>query len=272
MLKRAGKVCLKTHMPNKKPKVAIISLTSCEGCEVAILDLGEKLLEALKNVELISFKYMMEAEVSNLRECDIAFVEGSPTTERDIKLLKEARAKAKIVIALGTCADLGGVQKIKDYRDKKEIYEYVYSTHGKGENNDGGGISKYIKVDAVIPGCPITKEEFLRCVLETLAGKLFNIEENPVCSECLNNGYECLLQKGEICLGPMTYAGCGAICIKSKQGCWGCRGFLPEIGGKDKNGELFNKKFKNFKNKLKEMMDDNQINSIQEVFGVRDKI
>lgn len=259
-------------MPKKKPKIAIISLTSCEGCEVAILDLGEKLLEVLKDVELINFKYMMEAEVSNFRGCDITFVEGSPSTARDINLLQEVRKNSKAVIALGTCAHLGGVQKIKDYRDKKEVYKYVYGMQGKGENNDGGGILKYIKVDAVIPGCPITKEEFLRCVSEILAGKIFAIEENPVCYECLNNGNECLLQKGEICLGPLTYAGCDAICVKSKQGCWGCRGFLPEIGGKDKNGELINKKFENFKNKLQEMMDDDQINSIQEVFGVRDKI
>lgn len=261
-------------MQKKKLKIAIVSLTSCEGCEVAVLDLGEKLLEVLKNVELIKFKYMMDAEVERLEGCDIAFIEGSPTTARDIKLAQEVRRKAKKVIALGLCAHLGGVQKIKDYRDKGEVYKYVYGKLGNGENNDGGGIDKYIKVDGVIPGCPIDKEEFLRAVLELLAGREFHIEENPVCYECLNNGYECLLQKGEICLGPLVYAGCDAICLKSKQPCWGCRGFLPEVlnspqslGG-DCGGET-NCKLANFRAKLKEIASDSEVEEVEEVFGLK---
>ncbi len=266
-------------MPNKKIKIAIISLTSCEGCEVAILDLGERLLEIFKNVEtrhassvqLIKSKDMMDEEVEKLEGCDIAFIEGSPTTARDIKLAQEVRRKAKKVIALGSCAHLGGVQKIKDYRGKKEIYKYVYGKSGNGENNDGGGINKYVKVDGVIPGCPIDKNEFLRAVLELLAGREFHIEENPVCYECLNNGYECLLQKGEVCLGPVVYAGCNAICLKSKQPCWGCRGFLPEASQSpvgDCGGET-NCKLANFRAKLKEIASDKEVESVEEVFGLK---
>ncbi|MFH0854344.1 MAG: hypothetical protein V1891_02540 [bacterium] len=258
-----------------KLKIAIISLTSCEGCEIAILNLGEKLLTALENVEIASFKYMIESsdkeEKSScrLQSLDIAFVEGSPSNKKDITLLKNVRKNAKKIIALGHCAHLGGIQKIKNYRGKENIAKYVYKQYTKIENNDGGGIDKYIKVDGVIPGCPITKEEFLKCVNDALAEKEFEIEENPVCYECLNNGYECLLQKGEICFGPATLGGCDAICLKSEQSCWGCRGFLPEIDAKNKNGETINRKLENLKSKLKEIANEKDIEGVEEVFGLR---
>ncbi len=303
-------------MQNKKLKIAIISLTSCEGCEIAVLDLGEQLVKILKNVELINFKYMMDEEVAKLDGCDVAFVEGSPLNNRDIKLLKEVRKKSKKVIALGNCAHLGCVQKIKNYRGKEDVARYVYpastencvfekadkssklhknilkvkkqdvcggvyESYEKIENNEGGGIDKYVKVNAVIPGCPITKEEFLRCLLDLISGKDFLIKENPVCYECLNNGYECLLQKGEICLGPLTYAGCDAICLKSKQACWGCRGFLPEVtvasesSGRDSDGtgERYSGgaicKLINLRAKLREIASDNDVESVEEVFGLK---
>ncbi len=260
-------------MKNNKLKIAIISLTSCEGCEIAVLDLGEKLVEALKNVELINFKYMMDAEVAELDGCDVAFIEGSPLNNRDIKLLQEARKKSKKVIALGNCAHLGCVQKIKNYRGKEDVAKYVYENSEKIENNEGGGIDMRVKVDAVIPGCPITKEEFLRCLVNLISGKDFTIKENPVCYECLNNGYECLLQKGEICLGPVIYAGCDAICLKSKQACWGCRGFLPEVTAasesakRDSDGTSC--KLENLRAKLREIASDKEVESVEEVFGLK---
>ncbi|OGF20316.1 hypothetical protein A2Y83_03005 [Candidatus Falkowbacteria bacterium RBG_13_39_14] len=259
----------------QKPKIAIISLTSCEGCEIAVLDLGAKLLEALKNVELVSFKYMMEASLCNKRNelpsCDIAFVEGSPANKKDIELLKEVRKKAEKVIALGHCAHLGGVQRMKNYGDKEKIAKSVYKQYKKIENNDGGGIDKYIKVDGVIPGCPITKDEFLRSLIAALAGREFEIEESPVCYECLNNSYECLLQKGEICLGPVTLGGCGAICVKSGQACWGCRGFLPEVLPL-RDGACpvsTNAKLENLRSKLKEIASEEDIEGVEEIFGLR---
>lgn len=260
-------------MPPRKLKIAIISLTSCEGCEIAVLDLGEKLLSALKNVELIKFKYMMDSEVEKLANCEIAFIEGSPTTARDVALLKEARKKARKIVALGLCAHLGGVQKIKNYRGKERIIKYVYEQYEKIENNEGSGIDKYVKVDAIIPGCPINQEEFLRCLFDVMSDKDFIIKESPVCYECLNNGYECILQKGEICLGPVIYAGCDAICLKSKQPCWGCRGFLPEA---DNNSNLQmkfkstkSKKMENLKKKLREIASDKDVDSIAEIFGLK---
>lgn len=260
-------------MKKNKLKIAIISLTSCEGCEIAVLDLGERLIKVLDNVELINFKYMMDEEVSKLDRCDIAFVEGSPLNDRDIKLLKEVRKKSKKIIALGNCAHLGCVQKIKNYRGKERIIKYVYEQYEKIENNEGSGIDKYVKVDAIIPGCPINQEEFLRCLFDVMSDKDFIIKENPVCYECLNNGYECVLQKGEICLGPVIYAGCDAICLKSKQPCWGCRGFLPEA---DNNSNLQmkfkftkSKKMENLKKKLYSIASEKEVEHRKEVFGLK---
>ncbi|MFC1615397.1 hypothetical protein ACFL2L_01220 [Patescibacteria group bacterium] len=262
------------NIKNKKPKIAIISLTSCEGCEIAVLDLGERLIKVLGNVELINFKYMMDAEVANLKGCDIAFVEGSPVNNRDIKLLKEVRKNSKKIIALGNCAHLGGVQKIKNYGDKEKIAKYVYKMYKEIENNDGSGIDKYIKIDSVIPGCPINKEEFLKCCLNVLAGREFKITENPVCYECLNSGYECLLQNGQICMGPVTIGGCDAICLKSKQACWGCRGVLPEVDvgavHEPSHRACPNvNKMQNLKKKLQSIAGKENIDGVEEIFGVK---
>lgn len=266
-------------MKKLKPKIAIISLTSCEGCEIAILDLGAKLLEIFKHVELVSFKYMMDFSeggqaLARFQECDIAFVEGSPTNKKDIELLMEVRKKTKKVIALGHCAHLGGVQKIKNYGDKEKIAKYVYQEYKKIENNAGGWIDKYIEVDGVIPGCPIAKEEFLKFVTDALAGREFEIEENPVCYECLNNEYECLLQKGEICLGPVTLGGCSAVCVKSGQACWGCRGYLQEITNHNSNLQMKSKstnnnKLENLRNKLKQIVSEKETEGVEEVFGLK---
>jgi len=262
-------------MHNKKPKIAIISLTSCEGCEIAVLDLGERLIKVLGAVDLINFKYMMNAEVSSLKGCDIAFVEGSPVNDRDIKLLKEVKEKSKKIIALGNCAHLGGVQKMKNYGNKEKIVKYVYKMYKDIKNNDGSGIDKYVKVDAIIPGCPINKEEFLKCCLDVLAGRDFKITENPVCYECLNNGYECLLQKDEVCLGPAVIGGCDAICLKSKQACWACRGFLPEVDekaiypvGAGPRACPINK-MENLKAKLLSIAGKKNIDGVEEVFGLK---
>lgn len=254
-------------MLERKIKVAIVSLTSCEGCEISILDLGNDLVELLKNVELINFKYMMDAEVEKLEGADIAFIEGSPLSEKDIALLKKVREKAKIIFALGTCAHLGCVQKIKNYRDKTELVKYVYKNFQSIENNNAGGIDKYINIDGVVPGCPINKSEFKNFLLNILAGKKIHIEETPVCYECQTRDYECVLQKGQICLGPMIIGGCEAICLKSKQGCWGCRGFLPEVDNKNGTEKILNNKMNNLINKLKDIAAEENIKEIEETFG-----
>lgn len=241
-----------------KPKIAIISLTSCEGCQFAVLDLGEKFVNLLQEVEVEEFRLLEdEPDLSNY---DIAFVEGNPITKENMALLKKVRQKTKILVALGNCAALGGIWEIKNYRDKKKTIRYIYKNVKKVANPDICEIDNFVKVDYTIPGCPITGEEFLRITYELLEGKQPKIEEQPVCYECQEAGYECLLQKGEICLGPITLGGCRAVCLENNQSCWGCRGLVKGCN------------IKSLLQELKKKHSQSDINMVLEVFGLRDSV
>jgi coenzyme F420-reducing hydrogenase gamma subunit len=242
----------------KKPKLAFISLTSCEGCQFAILDLGKRLLKLFQEIEMEEFRLIKEGE--NRSFYDIAFIEGNPVTRANFKLLQQVRKRAKILIVLGNCAADGGVWQIKNYHDKNKIIRYVYKNTEKIANPNIGEVSRLVRVDYTVPGCPITGGEFLRLTYELLAGKMPRIEEEPVCYECQTRGFACLLQKGEICLGPITLGGCHAVCLENKQSCWGCRGLVKGANIKSLLREL----------KLKHST--KEINLVLEIFGFRDSV
>lgn len=243
---------------HKKPKIAIIGLTSCEGCQFVMLDQGKRFLDWLKKVDLEEFR-LLEEEPETAESYDICFVEGNPVTRENVKLLKRMREKSKLLVVLGNCAALGGVWEMKNYRDKKKTIRAVYKS-AKVANPDIREVDNFVKVDLAIPGCPIDGDEFIEIANQLLLGKVPHLDQSPVCRECQINGYECLLQKGEICLGPITLAGCKAVCLKSKQACWGCRGLFE--GAKVENlMKLLRKKFTR-----------DEINRVMEVFGARDSI
>lgn len=228
----------------KKLKIAILTITDCEGCIVEIFNLGERFLDLLSKIELADFKLF--ESLPEPPEYDIAIVEGCPITKKDLKRLQEARKKSKILVALGACACLGGIAKIKNYSDKKKIINYVYKKQRGIDNPDIRPLKEYVKVDFEIPGCPINKEEFLRVIEGFLEGKTPIIPKRPVCFECplKNNG--CLLNRGKICFGPISLAGCGAPCPQAGFLCDACRGPLKEKIGLDiiklRLKEKFNKK------------------------------
>lgn len=241
-----------------KPKIAIIGLTSCEGCQFVMLDQGHKFLNLLKNVEVEDFRLIKEGP--NLSDrYDICFVEGNPVTAENIKLLKEVRKRSKWLVVLGNCAALGGVWEIKNYHSKQKAIRQVYKKM-KVENPDIKEVDNFVEVDFTIPGCPIDGKEFMELAYQLISGKLPRIPQNPVCYECQARGYECLLQKGEICLGPISLGGCQAVCLKSKQACWGCRGLFEGA------------KVENFMNHLLKIFPKEEIYSVMEVFGARDSI
>ena len=247
-------------MKSRKPKIAIISLTSCTGCQVAIFDLGQKFLDLLKEIEIVYFRFLTEKESGG--DYDIVFVEGNPTTTEEFQILKEMRRKSNFLVVLGNCAAMGGIQEIKNYHDKNQIIKLVYQNYQNLENREITEINKVVDVDFVIPGCPINGHDFLQCIYDLLAGKKPKIFERPVCDECHKNEYPCLLQEGKICFGPWTKGGCGAICLKSGQACWGCRGLLEEVDSKK-----MIKTLKDISGKTEE-----EIKKIAEIFGLRDNI
>jgi len=219
---------LKNDMSNsQKKKVAIVGLTCCEGCEFAVLDLAQKFLDLAKIVDVEEFR-MIKNDPKVAGPYDICFVEGSVVTKSNLRQLRRLREVSKTLVVLGNCADTGGIHQMKNYGDKEELLKKVFKDTKGIENPDIEPLSNLVKVDYTIPGCPITGEEFLEVTYQLLSGLPVKIPQNPVCWECQIRGYECLLQKGEICLGPITLAGCKAICLKGRQSCWGCRGLIEE--------------------------------------------
>ncbi|MBL7141485.1 hypothetical protein ISS21_00040 [Patescibacteria group bacterium] len=245
-------------MKSNKPKVAIINLTSCSGCLVEIINLGERLLDILEYIEIVNFP-LVEGRKA-LGQYDITFIEGSPITKENIEDLERIRQKSKFLIALGICACIGGIPKIKNYYNKDKLIKTVYQSVKKIDNPLIKPLKEYVKVDFEIPGCPPDKNEIYWVIKELLAGKIPKIQSQPVCYECQIREYECLLQKGLPCLGPVILGGCEAICLKSGEPCGGCRGLLD------------NAKVKNFKKLLKEQrMSGKKLNSLLEGFGIRDQ-
>ena len=211
-------------MKKTKPTIAIVSLTSCEGCEFVMLDQGNKLLNWLKQVDVGDFRLIEELPMT-AQHIDICFVEGNPVTKANLALLKKMRKMSDLLVVVGNCAALGGVWELKNYTSKQKTVRQIYKKT-KVENPDIKEVDNFVKVDFTIPGCPINGQEFLEMAQQLIKGRIPQIPNSPVCQECQNNGYECLLQKGEICLGPITLGGCDAVCLKSKQACWGCRGLF----------------------------------------------
>jgi len=243
---------------SKKPKIAIISLTSCEGCQFVLLDQGKRFLDLIKNFEVDEFR-LIEDRPMTADHYDICFIEGNPVTKENIALLKKMRKISDTLIVLGNCAALGGVWELKNYKSKQKTIKQVYQKL-KVPNPDIKEINNFVKVDFTIPGCPITGSEFMEVAYMLLEGRKPRLDQSPVCYECQTRGYECLLQKGEICLGPITLAGCEAVCLKSKQACWGCRGLFEGAQVENLMTHLLN----NFSRE--------QIYQVMEVFGVKDSI
>ena len=212
---------------DKKPKVAIVGLTCCEGCEFAILDLGQRFLELTKYIDLVEFR-MIKEDPPKTGPYDICFIEGSAVTKKNLKVLKELRRVSKMLVVLGNCAHTGGVHRMKNWVGRVRALGQVYDKPKGIDNLVILPIAEIVKVDFTIPTCPVNAEEFLLILKQILAGKKPQIPQNPVCYECQINGYECLLQKGELCCGPITLGGCNAVCLKAGQPCWGCRGLLEE--------------------------------------------
>ena len=207
-----------------KPKVAFFDFTSCEGCQLTVVDSLQTHLDLLDAVEIVQFR---EAISERGEDYAVAFIEGSITRESDEARIKQIREQAAILVALGACAHLGGVNAIKNLAPLDDVRQYVYGDKAQWYATYAARpISAVVKVDAFIPGCPIDREEFIRVVKAVLLGKKPPIPDYPMCVECKLKENICMFHKGGFCLGPVTRAGCGAICPTYNDGCEGCRGAI----------------------------------------------
>lgn len=243
----------------KTPKMAIVSLTSCEGCQFALLDLGERFLNFVESVEMIDFR-LLEDEEDPGNNLNLILVEGNPVTEDNVKLLKKARKRAKLLCALGNCAAMGGIPEIKNYQEGASTIKHVYKYLQGINNPEIKEIDNFVKVDFTFPGCPINAEEFLKYMPKLLRGNVPAIPDQPVCVECKKKGNRCLLLDKKPCFGPMILGGCDAVCPTAKMVCQGCRGLRP-------NGNI-----KAMRATLKNMMTDEEFENTAEIYGLRDDI
>ncbi len=208
----------------EKPKVAFFDFTCCEGCQLQIANKEDTLIDFLSLVEVINFREISSDEGDNY---DIAFIEGSISRKDQIERLNEIRAKAKMLVSIGTCAVFGGINKLANRFSEKDLINEVYGDNPK-DTIPVKSVKEVVKVDFEIPGCPISKAEFENIILHLVIGADFNYKKYPVCVECKQHLNHCLLDKGKICLGAITRAGCDAPCPTGKLPCYGCRGPADE--------------------------------------------
>lgn len=248
-----------SNMPKEKKKIAIVSLTSCEGCQFALLDLGERFLNLANQVEMVDFR-LLEDEEDKGGKIDIGIVEGNPTTKENIKTLKELRKRSQLLVVLGNCAAMGGVPEIKNYQEGKNTIKHVYKYIQGIENPEIKEVDNFVKVDFTFPGCPINGEEFLKYLPLLLEGTIPEIPDQPVCVECRQKGNKCLFLEKKPCFGPMIQGGCEAVCPSARMMCQGCRGLR-------KTGNV-----KAMRATLKTMMTDQEFEDTTEIYGLRDDI
>jgi len=209
-----------------KPKVAFFDFTGCEGCQLTVIDALQTHPDLLAAVEIVQFREAMSERGENYQ---IAFIEGSCSRASDEARLKAIRAQAQIVVALGACAHLGGVNALRNWQSSEEVRRYVYGQGGKHyDSHRALPIEAVIPVECVIPGCPIDRHEFIEAVKALLQGRLPSLPDYPVCVECKLHENGCLFLGGIACLGSVTRAGCGAICPSFGAGCEGCRGLVSD--------------------------------------------
>jgi coenzyme F420-reducing hydrogenase gamma subunit len=211
-------------VPLSKPKVGFFGFTGCEGCQLQIANKEQTLGDLLGSIEVMNFRLISSDKLGGY---DIAFIEGSITTDEDVRRLKNIRKQAKTLVAIGACACLGGVNNLRDRFPLADTVNAVYGTQPV-DTGPVRRVSDVVTVDIELPGCPIDKNEFEWLVRHLILGLEPQFPQYSVCVECKQRINVCVYDMGMICLGPVTRAGCNAICPRNHLGCWGCRGPADE--------------------------------------------
>ena len=207
-----------------KPKVAVHKFSSCDGCQLAFLNLGETLLEVAELVDLVHFAEA--GPVAPDEVVDIAFVEGSVSTPDDVERIKRVRANSRHLVTIGACATAGGVQALRGLADAKQWTAGIYASPEQiASLDESTPIAQHVKVDLELWGCPVNGRQVLGALRALLSGFLPPAEEDKVCMECKRRLVVCVMvARGAPCMGPVTRTGCGALCPAYGRDCYGCYG------------------------------------------------
>lgn len=207
-----------------KPKLGVWKFSSCDGCQLSLLDCEDELLALAGALEIA---YFLEASSATVKgPYDISLVEGSITTPHDAHRIHEIRRASKTLVSIGACATTGGIQALRNFASIGDFVSAVYATPAYISTlRTSTAIADHVPVDFELQGCPIDKRQLLEVVSATLAGRRPNVPRHSVCVECKRAGITCVtVARGIACLGPVTQAGCGALCPLYARGCFGCFG------------------------------------------------
>ncbi len=211
-----------------KPKLAVYKFSSCDGCQLTLLNLEDQLLDIVGAVEIAFF---LEARRRVLPPpYDIGLIEGSVSTPDEEKRVHQVRRDCKYLIAIGACATSGGIQSLRNWSNVKEFADRVYPNPEYLDTLETSTpVAAHVFVDFELRGCPISGDQLLEVISSLLVGRKPRIPSYSVCMECKRAGQPCVLvSKGEPCLGPITQAGCGALCPSCSRACYGCFGPMDQ--------------------------------------------
>lgn len=207
-----------------KPKVAVWKFASCDGCQLSLLDCEDELLTVAGEIDIANFPEASRAMVKG--PYDLSLVEGSITTPHDEERIHKVRRSSKFLVTLGACATAGGIQALRNFKDVTEFVSIVYAQPDYIRTlHKSTPIADHVKVDFELRGCPINKWQLVEVISAFLKGRKPNTPAHSTCIECKRRGTVCVMvAQGTPCLGPVTHAGCGAICPSYNRGCYGCFG------------------------------------------------
>ena len=211
-------------MSARAPKVAVWKFASCDGCQLSLLDCEDELLALASEIQIA---YFLEASSATVRgPYDLSLVEGSITTAHDAERIQQVRRSSRFLVTIGACATAGGIQALRNFADVKDWIPVVYATPAYISTlATSSPISDHVPVDLELRGCPIDKGQLVEAITAFLGARRPNLPTTSVCFECKARGTPCVLvAKGTPCLGPVTMAGCGALCPAYDRGCYGCFG------------------------------------------------
>ena len=213
-----------TRSKTKRPKLAVWKFASCDGCQLSLLDCEDELLSVADAVEIAHFPEATRAKVKG--PYDLSLVEGSITTPHDKERIHKIRQCSKFLVTIGACATAGGIQALRNFKDIDKFVSIVYaSPQYISTLNQSTPISDHIRVDFELRGCPINKRQLVEVISAFLNNRKPNTPSHSVCIECKLRGTVCVMvSQGTPCMGPLTHAGCGAICPAYDRGCYGCYG------------------------------------------------
>jgi sulfhydrogenase subunit delta len=214
----------KPEVAARRPRLAVWKFASCDGCQLSLLDCEDELLAVSEAIEIA---YFPEASSTMAQgPYDLSLVEGSITTAHDAERILDVRRQSRHLVTIGACATAGGIQALRNFADAGEWVAAVYaSPQYISTLATSTPIADHVAVDYELRGCPINKAQLVEVISAFLAGRKPAIAAHSVCVECKLRGTSCIMvTHGTPCLGPVTHAGCGAICPTFNRGCYGCYG------------------------------------------------